>query len=168
MDDSVYNINTYIFFKLLVLQVASSRRLEPKSISNNLSALIPAEGENRQVKYRSIPIGIWGGRIGVLCRDDMINMLTKFQPVVYEYFGKGEDEKKSFDQEIATVIREMEQYRSFSNYYFYTAQKPNTPTTTTTTNTSNTITNTTTNTNNSNANILKRNFTAPSINPKSF
>lgn len=150
-----------------MLQVASSRGLEPNSISNKLSALIPAEGENRQVKYRSIPIGIWGGRIGVLSRDDMINMFTKFQPIVYEYFGKGEDEKKSFDGEIATVIREMEQYRSFSNYYFYTAQKPNTPITTI--NTSNTTIHTTSNnTNNSNANILKKNFTVPSINPKSF
>lgn len=147
---------------MIVLQVATSRGLEPNSISNNLSTLIPTEGENRQVKYRSIPIGIWGGRIGVLCRDDMINMLTKFQPIVYDYFGKREEEKKSFDQEIITVIREMEQYRSFSNYYFYTAQKPNTTTTTTNTTSLNTTTNT------SNSNILKRNFTSSSINPKSF
>ncbi|MBM6386993.1 MAG: hypothetical protein JSY10_23830 [Paenibacillus sp.] len=105
------------------------------------------EGINRQVKYRSIPIGTWGGRIGVLCRDDMINMLTKFQPAVYAYFGKSEENKKSFDLEIAIIMKEMEHYKSFSNYYFYTAQKPHQITI---------------------LPPLKRNYTSLSLNPKSF
>lgn len=128
--------------------MAVSRGLSPKEQANDLSTLIPPDGINRQVKYRSIPIGTWGGRIGVLCRDDMINMLTKFQPAVYAYFGKTQETEKTFEIEIATIMKEMEQYKSFSNYYFYTAQKPFTtpfapP-------------------------ILQRSTTTLSVNPKSF
>ncbi|GAA5809774.1 hypothetical protein MFLAVUS_003187 [Mucor flavus] len=128
-------------------KVATSRGLSPREQAGDLSTLIPVEGINRQVKYRSIPIGTWGGRIGVLCRDDMINMLTKFQPAVYAYFGKPEENKKSFDLEIAIIMKEMEHYKSFSNYYFYTAQKPHQITI---------------------LPPLKRNYTSVSLNPKSF
>lgn len=130
-----------------MLEVATSRGLSPREQAGDLSTLIPVEGINRQVKYRSIPIGTWGGRIGVLCRDDMINMLTKFQPAVYAYFGKSEENKKSFDLEIAIIMKEMEHYKSFSNYYFYTAQKPHQITI---------------------LPPLKRNYTSLSLNPKSF
>lgn len=133
----------------IVIEVAVSRGLSPREQANELSTLIPSDGINRQVKYRSIPIGTWGGRIGVLCRDDMINMLTKFQPAVYAYFGKTQETEKSFDVEIATTMKEMEQYKSFSNYYFYTAQKPfTTPFTA--------------------PPIMQRSPTTLSVNPKSF
>jgi hypothetical protein len=137
-----------------VLEVALSRGLDPREQANTLAKLKPLDGMNGQVNYRSIPIGVWGGRIGVLCRDDMINMLTKFQPAVYDYFGKSDQDYDLFNGEITTVMREMEQYKSFSNYFFCTAQKPILPPV-----------------------IqppppppctMKRNYTAGSFNPKSF
>ncbi|KAG2198770.1 hypothetical protein INT47_010556 [Mucor saturninus] len=145
-----------------MIEVAVSRGLSPKEQANELSTLIPAEAINRQVKYRSIPIGTWGGRIGVLCRDDMINMLTKFQPAVDAYFDKtkhqdDESTQKAFEMEIATIMKEMEQYKSFSNYYFYTAQKPyNTPPTFTSAPPPTPPA------------ILQRSTTTLSVNPKSF
>lgn len=146
-----------LIFIFLVIEVAVSRGLSPKEQANELSTLIPEEAINRQVKYRSIPIGTWGGRIGVLCRDDMIDMLTKFQPAVHAYFDKTEghetkeNTQKSFEMEIGTILKEMEQYKSFSNYYFYTAQKPfNTPSS------------------NTSPPILQRSTTTLSLNPKSF
>lgn len=107
-------------------EVSISRGLNPRRQTDKLSELIPSDAIHRQVKYRSIPIGVWGGRIGVLCRDDMINMLTKFQPAVQEYYKKksASEAKIAFNQDINIVLREMDQYKSFSNYYFYTAQKP--------------------------------------------
>lgn len=144
----------------LVLEVALSRGLDPRTQANTLSQLIPADGINGQVKYRSIPIGVWGGRIGVLCRDDMINMLTKFQPAVYDYFGKSDQDFKHFNNEITTVMREMEQYKSFSNYYFYTAQKPEVITPPPQAQTQQQQY--------GSPCIIKRNYTTGSFNPKSF
>ncbi|GAN05254.1 type 11 methyltransferase [Mucor ambiguus] len=107
-------------------EVSISRGLNPRRQADKLSELVPSGAINRQVKYRSIPIGVWGGRIGVLCRDDMINMLTKFQPAVQDYYKRenNSEAKLTFNRSINTVLREMDQYKSFSNYYFYTAQKP--------------------------------------------
>ncbi|KAI9478805.1 MAG: S-adenosyl-L-methionine-dependent methyltransferase [Benjaminiella poitrasii] len=106
-----------------MLEVATNRRLNPREQVSNLGSLIPSGAINRQTKYRSIPIGIWGGRIGVLCRDDMIHMLTKFQPAVQDYYGKPQ-ETQSFNRDIGIAMKEMEQFKSFTNYYFCTAQKP--------------------------------------------
>lgn len=92
-----------------MLDVAISKGLNPRKQAESLQALVPKAAVHKQIKYRSIPIGVWGGRIGVLCRDDMINMLTKFQPTMD-------------DQDI--ILKEMDRYKSFSNYYFFTAQKP--------------------------------------------
>lgn len=113
------------YFSFIVHEVSISRGLNPRRQADKLSELVPSDAINRQVKYRSIPIGVWGGRIGVLCRDDMINMLTKFQPAVQDYYKRDNDSdaKVAFNQGINTVLREMDQYKSFSNYYFYTAQK---------------------------------------------
>ncbi|KAI8646138.1 hypothetical protein BD408DRAFT_360305 [Parasitella parasitica] len=106
--------------------VSVSRGFNPRRQADKLGDLIPSEAIHRQVKYRSIPIGMWGGRIGVLCRDDMVHMLTKFQPAVLDYYKKKNTPEAilAFNQDINTLVREMDQYKSFSNYYFYTAQKP--------------------------------------------
>ncbi|CEI91562.1 hypothetical protein RMCBS344292_05846 [Rhizopus microsporus] len=104
-----------------MLELAINQGYDIREQSSMLTKIVPDEGINKQVKYRSIPIGVWGGRIGVLCRDDMINMLTKFQSAAREHCYK---ENNTFDQDISVVIREMDQYKSFSNYYFYSAQKP--------------------------------------------
>jgi SAM-dependent methyltransferase len=137
LDPSMF-INVFLY---IVMQVASSRGMNPKDQVDNLSQLLPTDAINQQAKYRSIPIGVWGGRIGVLCRDDMIHLLTRFQPAVKDYYGRSTNE---FDQEITTVFREMDHYRSFSNYYFYAAQKPY------------------------QQQPLKRQFTTASFNPKTF
>lgn len=101
-----------------LIEIAISKGFDTREQANMLNRIVPEEGVDKQVKYRSIPIGVWGGRIGVLCRDDMINILTKFQ----KYYNT---ESQSFEQDISAIIREMDQYKSFSNYYFYSAQKPN-------------------------------------------
>lgn len=107
-----------LIFSVLVIEIAISRGYDPREQANLLNHVTLEQETERQVKYRSIPIGVWGGRIGVLCRDDMINMLTKFKKY---YFGQ---ENQTFEKEVSIIIKEIDQYKSFSNYFFYTAQKP--------------------------------------------
>lgn len=105
----------------IVIQVAISKGLNPRQQAESLQELIPKEAITPQINYRSIPMGVWGGRIGVLCRDDMLHMLTKFQPYIPTA------NNLTFEQDISIVRKEMDQYKSFSNYYFCTAQKPYLP-----------------------------------------
>ncbi|KAI8973611.1 hypothetical protein BDF20DRAFT_915029 [Mycotypha africana] len=108
-----------------MLEVAKSRGLDPAQQITTFDKMIPENAIQTDVKYRSIPIGIWGGRIGVLCRDDMIHMLTRFQPAVRAFYGKSKPESVDmFDEDIKHVVREMDHYKSFCNYFFFTAQKP--------------------------------------------
>ncbi|KAI8881329.1 S-adenosyl-L-methionine-dependent methyltransferase, partial [Backusella circina FSU 941] len=107
-----------------MLEMAKSRGMNPCTQANELEKLVPKEAINPQIKYRSIPVGLWGGRIGVLLKDDINYMLRKLQPAICEHVQKSEQDKQAFEQDIITVAREMEQYHSFSNFHFYTAQKP--------------------------------------------
>jgi hypothetical protein len=109
---------------LTVLEMATSRGMDPRAQANELEKLIPTEAINRQVKYRSIPVGLWGGRIGVLLKDDIQYLLRKLQPEICQHLEKPEKDKQAFELDLMTVAREMEQYHSFSNFHFYTAQKP--------------------------------------------
>ena len=75
-----------------MIEIAISRGYDPREQANLLNHVTLEQETEKQVKYRSIPIGVWGGRIGVLCRDDMINMLTKFKKY---YFGQ---ENQTFEK----------------------------------------------------------------------
>ncbi|CEP17501.1 hypothetical protein [Parasitella parasitica] len=85
--------------------ISVSRGCNPRRQADKLGELVPSDAVNRQVKYRSIPIGMWGGRIGVLCRDDMVYMLTKFQPAVLDFYKKKNtpEAKRAFNQDINTI-----------------------------------------------------------------
>ncbi|KAF7731756.1 hypothetical protein EC973_008270 [Apophysomyces ossiformis] len=103
-------------------EMASSRGIRPW-LARHIAELIPEDAENKQEKYRSLPIG-WGGRLGVLFRDDMLQLLTKFQPAVRRYYGRTESSQQMFEAELSVASREMEQYRSYSNFHHFTFQKP--------------------------------------------
>ncbi len=64
-----------------MIEIAISRGYDPREQANLLNHVTLEQETEKQVKYRSIPIGVWGGRIGVLCRDDMFLFYTLMQQI---------------------------------------------------------------------------------------
>ncbi|KAI9315613.1 hypothetical protein BX666DRAFT_326725 [Dichotomocladium elegans] len=77
-------------FNSEAINVMESRSLDPK-LARQLDTMVTklAEaGDDFQVlyhgNYASFPLGIWGGRIGVMFRDDFRGLFERFHPVIAE------------------------------------------------------------------------------------
>ncbi|KAI8096154.1 S-adenosyl-L-methionine-dependent methyltransferase [Halteromyces radiatus] len=68
--------------------------------------------------YRSLPIGVWGGRLGVLFRDDLIYALTHARHM------DSLVEQALFENQLLAAEKELEQCKSYSNFHFLRVQKP--------------------------------------------
>ncbi|KAI9032669.1 hypothetical protein CLU79DRAFT_727379 [Phycomyces nitens] len=108
-----------------VATVANDRGFKPW-LARQLAELVPQDALDRQERYRSLPLGLWGGRLGVMFRDDMIHVLTKCKSSIRDYYNQPfePESQKAFELELAEISREMEQYHSYSNFHFITVQKP--------------------------------------------
>ncbi|CDS02942.1 hypothetical protein LRAMOSA00344 [Lichtheimia ramosa] len=67
-----------------VMDAAQNRGLSPR-LAQELGTLIPKGAVNRYEKYRSLPIGLWGGRLGVLFREDLFHGLIHTQVAINEF-----------------------------------------------------------------------------------
>ncbi|KAG0186485.1 hypothetical protein DFQ28_007731, partial [Apophysomyces sp. BC1034] len=95
-------MNSFPYF----IETAQSRGFKPR-LARELNSLVPEDAVNRLEKYRSLPIGLWGGRLGVMFRDDLVYVLANSQPAVNKHFGR-ECTPDNFEQELETAAREME------------------------------------------------------------
>ncbi|KAF7723082.1 hypothetical protein EC973_002366 [Apophysomyces ossiformis] len=105
-----------------VIETAESRGFKPR-LARELNTLVPEDAVNQLEKYRSLPIGLWGGRLGVLFRDDLVNVLANSRPAVNKYFGR-ESLPENFEEELQKAAHEMELYRCYSNFHVVIVQKP--------------------------------------------
>ncbi|CAO3589574.1 unnamed protein product [Absidia cylindrospora] len=105
-----------LFFKLLVEdQPASSRRRQT----------------SYQVKYNSLPLGVWGGRMGVMFRDDIHDVLdaldvTTTSPVDDDPSDKDDEQRlPEHDWKATTDVLddELDSHMAFMNLYQIFAQK---------------------------------------------
>jgi hypothetical protein len=93
------------------------------NVATRLAAFAPWDDcLNLQEKYQSLPIGLWGGRLGVLFRDDLIDILRRCQASVARHHGNPKDDK-AFLSDLAVACREMEQYHTYANFHFLTVNK---------------------------------------------
>jgi hypothetical protein len=107
-----------------VIQAAVARGFNPH-LASQLSSLIPAQAIPIVENYRSMPIGVWGGRLGVLFREDMMGVMFHAQKAVCEHFGRDEKTwEEQVENELATISSEVEQHCSYSNFYYKCVQKP--------------------------------------------
>lgn len=108
-----------------VVETARSRKFKPR-IARQLPSLIPKDGKLLAEKYRSLPIGLWGGRLGVMFRDDLFHILALSQQAVNQYnvsIGRSVTPPEDFERLLKEASRELEQYHSYSNFHFVVAQK---------------------------------------------
>ncbi|KAL0094530.1 hypothetical protein F4703DRAFT_1728870 [Phycomyces blakesleeanus] len=93
-----------------VIHVIESRSLDPR-LARRLQDFfhdLKQLGQSTSA-YTSLPLGVWGGRLGVMFREDVETLFNIFQP--------------NMDHQFEKVNREMEQSRAFMNLHYAYAQK---------------------------------------------
>ncbi|CAO3625837.1 unnamed protein product [Cunninghamella blakesleeana] len=78
---------------------------------------------NLQQKYQSLPMGLWGGRLGVLCRDDILDTYRRSQTALCKFYSRPPADKHDTNSDISIMSREMEQHHSFANFHFISVNK---------------------------------------------
>ncbi|KAI8073326.1 S-adenosyl-L-methionine-dependent methyltransferase [Gongronella butleri] len=92
-------------------------------LAKRLASFIPQDDSlNLVERYSSLPLGIWGGRIGARGRDDILDLLQRAQSAIAIYYDKPIDALQ-LDTLMLQVTREMEMYHTFANVHFLTVNK---------------------------------------------
>lgn len=70
-----------------------------------------------EIKYISLPIGVWGGKIGVMFRDDVHSLVESFQEEIADYKEVKCRTEDELDYKIDIMDTEFESNRAFMNLH---------------------------------------------------
>ncbi|KAF7722806.1 Peroxisomal membrane protein pex16 [Apophysomyces ossiformis] len=74
-----------------------------------------------QANYKSLPLGIWAGKMGVMFRDDLHDLIELARRRRAD--GQEEDSDQELDRQFEQMDEEIEMQRSFMNLYYCYAVK---------------------------------------------
>ena len=113
-----------IFFLVSVIHATEDLKLSPR-VARNLPGLFPDKSKvsSADTRYLSMPIGMWGGRLGVLFKEDLFMFTKKCQPAVAQARNIQQRTDEEFQNEMERVSREVEVYRCFMNFHAYWVEK---------------------------------------------
>ncbi|GCE13524.1 class I SAM-dependent methyltransferase [Tengunoibacter tsumagoiensis] len=97
------------------------RGIDPSQVQNIPTILQNMHLENIQVQGISLPVGRWGGRLGQMALTNTQSALTGMKPLICSSAGIAEEE---YDQLLAKVYNEFEEYHSSLQFTISYAQKP--------------------------------------------
>jgi SAM-dependent methyltransferase len=99
-----------------VIKVIESKSLDPR-LARRLQDLVIDPISSTQVKYISLPLGVWGGKLGVMFRDDVHSLIEAFQKDVAEYKEKNTRTEDELDYKMDIMDNEMDSNHAFMNLH---------------------------------------------------
>jgi SAM-dependent methyltransferase len=101
-----------------VIKVIESKSLDPR-LARKLNDLIVDETsiQSFQIKYISLPLGVWGGKLGVMFRDDVHTLITSFQGDVATWKEKSCRTEDELDYKLEIMDDELDSNRAFMNLH---------------------------------------------------
>ncbi|GCE26467.1 hypothetical protein KDA_19510 [Dictyobacter alpinus] len=104
-----------------VQELSISRGMDP-SLQQNLDRHLKRAGLVNVTAHRvSIPVGLWGGRIGSMLLQDILALTRATRSIVTKYAGIT---LSDYDYITTKSMQEYEEYRSYSDFYVVYGQKP--------------------------------------------
>ncbi|KAI8384627.1 uncharacterized protein BYT42DRAFT_268434 [Radiomyces spectabilis] len=114
------------FFSVcIVVRKMKSRSIDPQVAThlqdfffNELLGQPRIRGDGYSTHYISLPLGVWGGRLGVMFRDDLHDII--------EYWEEEDDAirtNQELDSALDTLDVELEREKAFMNLHYVYAQK---------------------------------------------
>ncbi|KAI8099762.1 uncharacterized protein BX664DRAFT_256156 [Halteromyces radiatus] len=97
--------------------------MESISTSSTTSSTSSNAVHITSAKYTSLPIGVWGGRLGVMFREDLHTLMESVQVWISQYKESDCRSDQDLEKELDQMDNEMELQRSFMNLHHCYAQK---------------------------------------------
>lgn len=104
--------------------------IESKSLDPRLARRLPdlldetITNEMVEAKYISLPLGVWGGRLGVMFRDDVHALIESMQIDVADLKENGQVRSDGeLDYKLDIMDHELDANRAFMNLHLMLIQK---------------------------------------------
>lgn len=94
-----------------------ARRLQDLVIEEQQSLL-----DTTEVKYISLPLGVWGGRLGVMFRDDIHTLLESYQYDVAELNKSACRTEDDLEYKMDIMDNEIDSNHAFMNLHLMILQ----------------------------------------------
>lgn len=109
---------------ITVISVIESQSLDPR-LARRLQDLVVEQEEELliEVKYISLPLGVWGGRLGVMFRDDIHALIESYQPEIADLNQKSTRSENELEYKIEIMDHELDSNRAFMNLHLMVIQK---------------------------------------------
>jgi hypothetical protein len=109
----------------IVITVIESKSLDPR-MARRLQDLVTEEHQNAlastEAKYISLPLGVWGGRLGVMFRDDIHTLIESYQYHVAELNKKPCRTEDELEYKMDIMDNEMDSNHAFMNLHLMMVQ----------------------------------------------
>ncbi|KAK4508830.1 uncharacterized protein ATC70_013453 [Mucor velutinosus] len=107
-----------------VISAIESQSLDPR-LARRLQDLVVEEKVKThiEVKYISLPLGVWGGRLGVMFRDDIHALIESYQPEIAEASQKPARSEAELEYKTELMDHELDSNRAFMNLHLMVIQK---------------------------------------------
>lgn len=126
-----FNVAMLAVLLSLVIHVMEAKSLDPR-LARQLKDALKNQNDTTyhgltNGRYASLPLGVWGGRIGILFRDDIHDLFERFQVAVAEHNQMAERTDLELESDFDEMDQEMGQYRAFMNLHYVWSQKVERP-----------------------------------------
>ncbi|KAL0137626.1 hypothetical protein V8B55DRAFT_1530357 [Mucor lusitanicus] len=107
-----------------VISAIESQSLDPR-LARRLQDLVADQDDKThiEVKYISLPLGVWGGRLGVMFRDDIHALIESYQPEVADTSQKPARSEAELEYKMELMDHELDSNRAFMNLHLMVIQK---------------------------------------------
>lgn len=107
-----------------MISAIESQSLDPR-LARRLQDLVVEQEEKThiEVKYISLPLGVWGGRLGVMFRDDIHTLIESYQPEIADLNQKPVRSETELEYKIELMDHELDSNRAFMNLHLMVIQK---------------------------------------------
>ncbi|KAI9271047.1 hypothetical protein EDC94DRAFT_596946, partial [Helicostylum pulchrum] len=99
-----------------VIKAIESKQLDPR-LARHLPDLIIDTDIYSESRYISLPLGLWGGKLGVMFRDDVHTLIESFQSDIAEQKGKSCRTEVELEYKTDVMDIELDSNRAFMNLH---------------------------------------------------
>lgn len=100
-----------------MIKAIESKSLDPRLARRLQDLIMDREDITSEIKYISLPLGVWGGKLGVMFRDDVHTLIESFQEDIADQKEKKCRTEDELDYKLDIMDNELDSNRAFMNLH---------------------------------------------------
>ncbi|KAI9480870.1 MAG: hypothetical protein EXX96DRAFT_538104 [Benjaminiella poitrasii] len=106
-----------------VVSAIESKSLDPRLARRLPDLFVNVSSLSTEAKYISLPLGVWGGRLGVMFRDDIHALIESYQTEIASLKQTSCRTEEQLECKLEIMDHELESNRAFMNLHLMMVQK---------------------------------------------